>query len=120
MDTPQSDYPALRSWGDLALASALGFGIAVLLLLPPVLHLCSGPLGPLAGGFVSGNRLKVPPQQGPYVGFGMGLLAAIIAGSIAMLQKSLEYALLGIVVVAYVAGLGTLGAIIGGQMARQG
>ena len=125
-ETPNSlehslpDPPMQVTWGQLMAASALGFIISLLLLLPPIIHLCSGPLGPLVGGLVGGNWTKAQPKEGLYIGLGMGVCAALVAGTIATLQASLLYSILAIGAVAYVGLLGTLGAILGGYMTRQG
>lgn len=42
--------------GGEVVAGFLGAGIAVGCAMPPLLHLVTGPLGPLIGGFVAGNR----------------------------------------------------------------
>ena len=58
----------------------LGVGIAIGCVLPPLLHLVTGPLGPFIGGFVAANRVR-PGVRGRIViagTIGTGL-AAILA-----------------------------------------
>src|SRR5262249_20308494 len=39
-------------------AGLLGAGVSLACLLPPILHLVTGPLGPFIGGFVAANRVR--------------------------------------------------------------
>lgn len=39
-------------------AGLIGAGVAVGCVLPPILHLVTGPLGPLIGGFVAANKVR--------------------------------------------------------------
>lgn len=42
----------------MLLNGVLGGGVTLLLILPPPVHLVTGPIGPLVGGFVAGSRLS--------------------------------------------------------------
>jgi hypothetical protein len=46
------------TFGNELLSGLLGAGVAMACILPPLLHLVTGPLGPLIGGFVAANRGK--------------------------------------------------------------
>ena len=102
-------------------------GIALACLLPPIIHFCSGPLGPAIGGYFSGSRFQVRPREGLLVGLGMALLAIIpmslgLATAVEYFgvpprsQASLE--IMGFLLLFYIAGLGAGGAVIGGNSTR--
>jgi len=117
----------------LALSSAAAAGIAVLCVLPPVLHFITGPLGPLIGGAIVGTRRRLLAREGLLVGLGMGL----IFGAIAILGVALASQwspglissgspfglsaawLIPVLIWAYVSLLGCSGAIIGGYLGRR-
>lgn len=44
--------------GSELVAGLIGAGVAVACLLPPIVHLVSGPLGPAIGGFVGSSRVR--------------------------------------------------------------
>ena len=44
-------------------ASLIGIGVTLLLLMIPVVHFVSGPLGPFIGGFIGGSKAEVVPRQ---------------------------------------------------------
>lgn len=106
-------------WARLALGSTAGIGVALLLLLPPVLHLCTGPLGPLFGGLLVGAWLKPSPREGMFIGAGMGSFAAAIVLGLAVLQSSAVVGLLAILAGLYCGGLGAVGATLGPRLAEQ-
>ena len=61
-------------------AALIGVGIALIGLIIPVVHVITGPLGPLAGGFIAGQSLDPPDEMramgvGALMGVFMGLLA---------------------------------------------
>lgn len=71
------------SVGGEILAGLLGAGIAIGCVLPPIVHLVTGPLGPFIGGFVAANRAR-PGVRGQaiiatLVGTGVAGLMAIAA-----------------------------------------
>jgi hypothetical protein len=61
------------SLGREILSGLLGMGIAVGCVLPPLVHLITGPLGPFIGGFVAANRSR-PGARGR-------LIIAVIIGT---------------------------------------
>jgi len=117
------------SLGRLVRASALGLGLALLLVLPPIVHFCTGPLGPLIGGFFSGSRHRLSATEGLLVGLGMGIGLALLGGAFLLaggtrllpLPADLRFiiALVVAFLSAYYALLGGLGAVVGGWPARQ-
>jgi hypothetical protein len=117
----------------LAASSAVAAGIAVLCILPPVLHFISGPLGPLIGGAIVGTRRRLLALEGVLVGIGMGAIFGAIAilgvgvasqWSPGLLSSGLPLGLsaawlIPILVWAYVSLLGGSGAVIGGYLGRR-
>ncbi len=96
------------------------------LTLPPIVHFCTGPL---IGGFLSGSHHRLSATEGLLVGLGMGLGLALLGGAFLLAGRTRLLPLLAdlrsiiaLVVAflsAYYALLGGLGAVIGGQLARQ-
>ncbi len=102
--------------------------MALLMLLPPIVHFVTGPLGPLVGGFFGGSRAKAAFPVAAGVGVLMALfMAAPVGGLVALgtafeipfLPRSMLDALgvIGIVVVVYTGVMGTVGAVVGGRAA---
>lgn len=128
---PRAAVSAKRtaSLGRLVRASALGLGLALLRILPPIVHFCTGPLGPLIGGFLSGSRYRLSATEGLLVGLGMGIGLALLGGACLLAGGTRLLPLpadrrsiiaLGVAFLsAYYALLGGLGAVIGGRLARQ-
>jgi nitric oxide reductase large subunit len=102
----------------------MGFGISLACLLPPIVHLISGPLGPFIGGWFAGSKHQATPSQAIGIGSLMGLfmvlpLVALLAVNNLVLSWVEDDSLLiiiGIVVLGYTAVLGTVGAMVGGYM----
>ena len=107
----------------------VGFSVALLMLLPPILHFLTGPLGPLVGGFFGGSRAAASPRQAVGIGILMALfMAAPIAGLMAfgtlvtsLLPRAVSDAMtLGsVIIVVYTGVLGAIGAALGGLLARR-
>ena len=105
----------------------IGFAVALAMLLPPILHWISGPLGPLVGGFLGGSRARLKPAHAPLMGLLMGLFMVaplsllIAASSVAdtLLPKGLRniLAVVAVVIVLYTTVMGSIGAAIGGALA---
>jgi hypothetical protein len=78
--------PAESTLGRELLGGLLGVAVALGCVLPPLVHLVSGPLGPFIGGFVASNFVK-PGMRGRAVigvtiGSGLAALGAAIATAI--------------------------------------
>lgn len=114
------------------LGGLLGAAIAMACVLPPLIHLITGPLGPLIGGFFAANMVK-PGQRGRAViavTIGCGFVGAIV-GAIAIIKSFTSEGLpswfpsgdlLGAILVgvfAYGAGLGFAGTALSGAMAEK-
>ena len=89
--TRQPSQPTL---GTEIVSGFLGVGIAVGCVLPPLIHLITGPLGPFIGGFVAGNRAQ-PGARGRVViatmiGTGLAAIIAIAATVFARLVGKSE------------------------------
>jgi hypothetical protein len=121
------------AYSQLALSSATAAGIAVLCVLPPILHFISGPLGPLIGGAIVGTRRRLLARDGLLVGLGMGAIFGALAilgvalasqwspgliASSSPLGLSAAW-LIPVLVWAYVSLLGCSGAVIGGYLGRK-
>ncbi|HVU01711.1 MAG TPA: hypothetical protein VHE30_08165 [Polyangiaceae bacterium] len=75
------------SLGAEILAGVIGSAITMACVIPPVIHLVTGPLGPFIGGVVAGNRVK--GLRGRFViGFTVGtVLAGLLAGALAVVVR---------------------------------
>ncbi len=60
----------------VVLGAALTLVIAVLAVLPPILHFITGPVAPAIGGFIAGKQLKLNDREAAF----MGVLLALAAG----------------------------------------
>ena len=68
----------------------MALGVTVLLLLIPVVHFISGPVGPFVGGFIGVGKWENRPESALTTGFVFGfvlwlLLAAITAAAVVVL-----------------------------------
>lgn len=110
-------------------SSLIGFLIALAMLLPPIIHFLTGPLGPLVGGFVAGTRAKVTVGKSPIIGVIMALfmvapitmLVTFSSVTENFLPKTLQSVLIisGLGIVFYTLIMGTVGAAIGGALIRR-
>jgi len=125
--------PARHSGRDVLKASAIGFGIALACLLPPIIHFFTGPAGPFIGGFIGGSRVEAEPGKGVLIGIGMGVCVSVVIGIPVFLLVLTplgnwlpidpgQRGTIGVVMLiamVYVTVLGAIGAIVGGYVARQ-
>ena len=106
----------------------IGFAIALGMLLPPIIHWVSGPLGPLVGGFIGGSRARTDGWRALGVGLLMGLFMILPIVVILLVASSVAESLipggvrkvlgiLAIVIVLYTGFMGSIGAAIGGYLA---
>jgi hypothetical protein len=116
----------------IAIGSGIAFMIAFICLLPPGLHFVTGPLGPIIGGFVGGNKVRASAGEAIFIGMGMsvfGGMLLILAGVVyllAILSSSSDHVgpalesfwFIPLLVLGYIAALGTLGAMLGGAAGR--
>lgn len=99
-------------------AALIGVGIALIGLIIPVVHVITGPLGPLAGGFIAGQSLDPPDEMramgvGALMGVFMGLLALPFAlGTWLIFDVPTVVLAIPAAVLAYAALLGSVGAMI--------
>ena len=71
------------------LAGFLGAGIALACLLPPLIHLVSGPLGPAIGAFVVGNHFKPGTRGRAVIAVTIGcVLSAIVGGALLAIRSA--------------------------------
>ena len=124
-DTPHAPTPTVER---ALLGGLIGAGVAVLCLIPPVVHFVSGPLGPLIGGAVAGARARASGLHTLLIGLTVGVALAVAVPALAVLLQALlpvrfpEEALVfvGLGVFVYSTLLGWLGALIGAWFARGG
>jgi hypothetical protein len=102
-------------------ASVIGVFVAILGILPPILHFITGPFGPLIGGFIGGTTIKVTPQRAISIGLCMGGLGIFVGVAlIFVIQQNLFHDISGILQVlgvsifigVYIGLLGGLGAFM--------
>ena len=93
-------------------AVLMALAITVLLLIIPVVHFVSGPIGPFVGGFIAIGRWSRRPDSAFAAGVAFGLLLWLILGVVAAII---------IVILAFATGVisgGTgaliIGAVVGG------
>ena len=117
---------------NLALKYAfIGCGVAVLCLIIPLVHFVSGPLSPLIGGWVAGSMAKAGALRAVWIGVLMsGLLAGAVLAMLPVVTSLLPgidlpqasdgglVVLLSAGVLAVAVALASVGAAIGGSMAR--
>lgn len=111
------------------LAGVIGTAVALACVLPPLVHLVSGPLGPLIGGAVAARWLG-PSERGRLViagtigaclaGIGAAVAGAIVTfgGAPSWFPPAETLALILMGVAAYGAGLGAIGATLGARWSR--
>jgi hypothetical protein len=120
--------------GGEVLSGLLGVGIAVGCVLPPLVHLITGPLGPFIGGFVAANRSHARSRGRAIIA---GMIGVGLAGILAVASK-VFVGLVGhselpdwfpspgtrmvIIGVAWAYGtvMGAVGATVSGALARRG
>jgi len=59
-------------------AAVMAAAISVVCLLPPIIHLVTGPLGPAIGGYFAGNRMRLGGGQAALVGLFLGVLEGVL------------------------------------------
>jgi hypothetical protein len=75
--------------GGEIVAGLLGAGIAIGCVLPPIVHLVTGPLGPFIGGFVAANRAKPGVR-------GQAIIAALVGTGVAGVMAIAAAVLVGL------------------------
>lgn len=105
-------------------AAFIGTGIALIGLIIPVVHFITGPLGPLAGGYIAGQSLDPPDEMramgaGALMGVFMGLLATPFAlGTWLIFDVPTFVLFIPAMVLAYAGLLGSVGAMISAMRAK--
>lgn len=105
-------------------AALIGVGVALIALIIPVVHVITGPLGPLVGGFIAGQSLDPPDEMraigvGALMGVFMGLIALPFAlGTWLIFDVPTTVLTIPAAVLAYAALLGSVGAMISAMRAK--
>ena len=109
-------------------AGVIGIFVAILAVLPPVLHFITGPFGPLIGGFIGGTTVKSTPRSAIGIGACMGGVGVLACGAfLAVLQNRFFQDIQGILQVVgisvfvgiYIGLLGGLGALIASKLSAK-
>jgi hypothetical protein len=116
-------------------ASLIGFGVTLVCVLTPLLHLLLGLPGPFIGGIVGGIRVGsqgrgplAPAGVGALLGGLMALTAVTLGGPAVLIVRALglleemtvpQFLLVPLAVGAYTAILGTAGAFLGAIFGRR-
>jgi hypothetical protein len=80
---------AESSIGGEILAGVIGAAICLGCVLPPIVHLIAGPVGPFVGGFVAGNRVGPGVRGRVIIALTVGTTLAGIGATAAAVFKSL-------------------------------
>jgi hypothetical protein len=59
-------------------AAVMAVAISVVCVLPPIVHLVTGPLGPAIGGYFAGNRMRLTGGQAALVGIVLGAVEGVL------------------------------------------
>lgn len=107
----------------------IGFAVTLGMLMPPILHWVTGPLGPLVGGFFGGSRVRLRPAHAPIMGLLMGLLMVLPLSSLILLGRVTEslvpdslqriLGIVAVIMVLYTTATGSIGAAVGGALASK-
>ncbi|MBI4506986.1 MAG: hypothetical protein HY691_15760 [Chloroflexi bacterium] len=108
------------------LAGLAGVAVAVGCLLIPLVHLVTGPLAPLIGGWFAGTRVRARVGDGLIIGATIGICLALLVGALGealgflLRQPTVQTAVPAIAgfVLLYGVLMGMLGAILGGHLER--
>ena len=108
-------------------SSFIGALITLALILLPIVHFLTVWFASFLGGFVAGSRISATQADAIRIGATMSILLilpiiGVISISSTIFSMNLDISLifvLSLLVTLYVAGLGTLGASLGGSMARK-
>jgi protein-S-isoprenylcysteine O-methyltransferase Ste14 len=87
-DSESSTLPTSTLGAEIT-SGLLGAGVAIACVLPPIVHLVTGPLGPLIGGFVAANRVKPGAR-------GRAIIAAIVGTGVAGVMAVAATVLVGL------------------------
>lgn len=104
----------------------IGFGVTIALILIPIVHFVTALPSPFIGGFIGGSRAQAEAHEALVIGLLMALMAMAPVLLVSGLLVLFDIASGGgfILVIAgvaaiYVGLLGSLGALIGGRVARR-
>ena len=100
--------------------AALTVAIAVVCFLPPIVHLVTGPLSPLIGGYLAGNRFKLTGEESAIVGLVLaiagGVLIFVLFTEVPNVDARIFFAAFGAL---FLGVLGGVAAWIGGNSSRE-
>ncbi len=96
----------------------IGFGISILIMMIPIVHLIVGPVSPFIGGLVGGASARAGPVQALGIGLLMGLFMSGPALVLIIISQALSgwaahlLIFIAIGLVLWETVLGTLGALV--------
>jgi hypothetical protein len=82
MSSPHLDIVQSSSIGRELASGIIGAGVSMACILPPILHLVTGPLGPFIGGFVAANRVAPTPRARVVVALTVATALATFVGGV--------------------------------------
>ncbi|MEW5853161.1 MAG: hypothetical protein AB2A00_30545 [Myxococcota bacterium] len=136
-EAPSEQAAPPATAGQVVMAALVGVGLALVLIIPPPIHIITGPLGPLIGGMLAGSRVRarsghaalIGAVMGVLVATGVGLVGAVVLSRVApteggdggILSRLREPPVMAGVLMGvwlYTTVLGFLGALLGGFIKR--
>jgi len=129
----QPSADAASTFGSELVSGLLGAGVAMACVLPPLLHLVTGPLGPLIGGFVAANRARPGARGRIIIAVTIGTAVSGLVGVAALVLMNLAGrsalpswfpapGMLGAIIAgvwAYATALGGVGTAVSAAFARK-
>lgn len=131
--SPNIEAEPNSSFARELVSGLIGAGVSLVCILPPILHLVAGPLGPFIGGFVAANRVSATPRArivvavtiattlATFVGAALGVAASVAAPSELpdwFPTSGARIATLACVVWAYAGTLAAIGTIVRSAVGR--
>ncbi len=116
------------TFGQMTLAAGIGAAVAIIAVVPPLVHFVSGPLGPIIGGFLAGSRVRAGGHTSVIVGLMLGAIVAVVALFMASFilvflpvgeQGAGASLIVAAIAFVYASAMGTVGAYFGGRSARR-
>jgi hypothetical protein len=92
VSTAKMEAEDRSSLGRELVSGLIGAGVSMVCILPPILHLVTGPLGPFIGGFVAANRVSRTPRARIVVAVTVATALAMFVGGVLGIAASVASA----------------------------